>query len=110
MSIPMQFFRWVGSFFSADHPNSSKRLVAIFVLLFVYIPARWYFFLHCTTWYLHVIAFCIDAVFILILFGITTFGEVGRVAVALRSGTQVIEEKETKMEVATKTTTTETGS
>lgn len=78
----VNFFGWWARSFSGDGDVSSRRLTA-FAVACVYVASRVWYFLHVADAWYQLMGFIVDALFILLLFGIITLKEV----IELKNGT-----------------------
>lgn len=99
-----KFFTWWAKSFSSSGDVSARRLTAFDVTM-IYTAARVSFFMKVTDPYYLWLALVVDALFILLLFGIITMQQITE----LKNGT-VIQKTETKIETSSETKTEETKS
>jgi hypothetical protein len=80
------FINWVGkSFLGADGRVSSRRLLAFSVFMGCYLSGRIVFIVKCDNWLYQLYALALDAVFILMLFGIVHASDVAFLKTGIKS-------------------------
>lgn len=86
-----KFLEWISKSFGSTGEVSGRRLTA-FAVTCMYLFSRCYYVLHQTDVYYQFLGFVVDALFVLLLFGIVTMQQITE----LKNGTVIQESKTTK--------------